>query len=175
MLRLWGLLREVRLFSNLWLVFFFCLHPADPYTRSPVTNTKGQPSDKIDIGIGDESGEAILTLYGRMMLSALRWTPVSTILLISRVNWRLDWRLSVTARTMIEVDPDIVEAEWLRRVAVGQSRCVNQVYPEGGIISDPIGAIDRWRLGLTCDGMMSVRCRDARDRACQAQVYVGGY
>ncbi|KAL1998817.1 hypothetical protein VTN02DRAFT_5532 [Thermoascus thermophilus] len=96
-----------------------------------VTNSKGQPADKIDIGIGDESGEAILTLYGRMMLSALRWTPGSTILLISRVHWRLDWRLSVTARTMIDVDPDIVEAEWLRRAAVGRSRCVNQAYPEG--------------------------------------------
>ncbi|KAL2222439.1 hypothetical protein M432DRAFT_538832, partial [Thermoascus aurantiacus ATCC 26904] len=104
-----------------------------------VTNAKGHSAEKIDIGIGDESSEAILTLYGRMMCSALRWTPFSTVLLISRANWRRDWCLSVTARTMIEVDPDIVEAEWLRRVAVGASRCVNPAYPEGGITLSSLG------------------------------------
>lgn len=45
----------------------------------------------------------------------------------------------MTARTMIEVDPDIVEAEWLRRVAVGASRCVNPAYPEGGITLSSLG------------------------------------
>lgn len=105
------------------------------------TNAKGKRTEKIDVGIEDESGEAILTLFGRMMYSALKeWVPSSTILLITRPNcWGVNSsRLSVSSRTMIEVDPQgpgLDEGvEWLRRLAGWSGRGVNERFPEEGLL-----------------------------------------
>ncbi|KAJ9293438.1 hypothetical protein DTO271G3_7703 [Paecilomyces variotii] len=95
-----------------------------------VTNSKGQTTEKVDIGVCDESGEAILTLYGMMMLSSSKWTPFSTVLLVSGARWKPTSRLSTTAATTIEVDPDIVEAQWLRKSLRNLSKFVNQQYTE---------------------------------------------
>jgi hypothetical protein len=93
---------------------------------------KGQQVEKVDIGVADQSGEAILTMFGRMAHSAQRWTPFSTVLLISRANWTLNSRLSINSRTTIEVDPDIAEMEQLRKSAISANSHVNQPYPENG-------------------------------------------
>ncbi|KAK2752247.1 hypothetical protein FQN54_008148 [Arachnomyces sp. PD_36] len=101
------------------------------------TNKQGRPTQKLDIGIADESGEAMLTLFGRMMASALKdWVPCSTILLITKPNcWGAhSSRLSVSARTMVEVDPEGMGegGEWLARLAGWSGRGVNERFPEGG-------------------------------------------
>ena len=93
---------------------------------------KGQHVEKVDVGIADQSGEAILTMFGKMAHSGQRWTPFSTVLLVSRASWNLNSRLSITSRTMIEVDPDIAEAEQLRKSAISANRHVNQPYPDNG-------------------------------------------
>ncbi|KAJ9388457.1 hypothetical protein DTO282F9_2715 [Paecilomyces variotii] len=95
-----------------------------------VTNSRGQTTEKVDIGVCDESGEAILTLYGMMMLSSRKWTPFSTVLLVSGARWKPTSRLSTTAATTIEVDPDILEAQWLRKSLRRLSMFVNQQYTE---------------------------------------------
>lgn len=88
--------------------------------------------ERVEVGISDESGEAILVLYDIMMRSALNWTPNSTVLLISNANWKTGSRVFVNAMTFIEVDPDIVEADWLRKYARNTAVYVNQPFPEGG-------------------------------------------
>lgn len=89
--------------------------------------------ERVEVGIADESGEAILVLYDVMMRSALTWTRNSTILLITNANWKdTGCRVFVNAMTFIEVDPDIVEADWLRKHALNTAVYVNQPFPEGG-------------------------------------------
>ncbi|GAD93702.1 predicted protein [Paecilomyces variotii No. 5] len=95
-----------------------------------ITNRKGHTIEKVDIGVRDESGEAILTLYGVMMLSSRKWTPLSTVLLVSRVRWKPGSRLSIMAGTTIEVDPDILEAQCLRKSLRKLSNFVNYQYTE---------------------------------------------
>jgi hypothetical protein len=67
-----------------------------------------------------------------MMRSALQWTPFSTVLLISGANWKWGSRLTITSRTTIEIDPDMAEAQQLRRVALLAHKHVNPLYPGDG-------------------------------------------
>ncbi|KAK2744809.1 hypothetical protein FQN57_004132 [Myotisia sp. PD_48] len=85
----------------------------------------------LDVGIADRSGEAILGLYGSMMISALQWVPGQTVLLVSDASWKSRSRAYISSQTCVEVDPDIVEAEWLRNLAVSQSELLNPDFPAG--------------------------------------------
>ena len=115
----------------------------------PDVNSSGVTTHKLDVGLADESGEVILTLFGRMLASALRtWvsaslssssltspaTRKSTVLLISNAGLKsaAARRISITSRTTVEVDPDIVEAGWLTRFAGNVESGVNPRWPEGG-------------------------------------------
>lgn len=69
-----------------------------------------------------------------MMQSARKWTPLCTVLLVSGVRWRPTSRLSITAGTTIEVDPDILEAQCLRKSLQTVSNIVNQKYSEDGML-----------------------------------------
>jgi hypothetical protein len=103
-------------------------------------NSNGIAVEKLDVGITDESGaEVVLTLYGRMLRSAVRtWIPHartlhSTVLLISKASWKpSSRRANVNSRTIIEVNPAIVEAERLRRFADNVTALVNPPWPDGG-------------------------------------------
>ncbi|KAN0077904.1 hypothetical protein V8E54_006208 [Elaphomyces granulatus] len=108
-------------------------------TLSSAPSEKGQQVEKVDIGVADQSGEAILTMFGRMAHSAQRWTPFSTVLLISRANWTLNSRLSINSRTTIAVDPDIAELEQLRKSAISANSHVNQPYPENVFDVEALG------------------------------------
>lgn len=69
-----------------------------------------------------------------MIPSASDWTPGHTILLISFPGWRSGSRVCLKSRTQIDVEPDVSEAEWLRKWAQregGKSKA-NEVWPENG-------------------------------------------
>jgi hypothetical protein len=103
-------------------------------------NSNGITVEKLDVGIADESGaEVVLTLYGQMLRSAvLTWIPQarsrrSTVLLISNANWKpSSRRANINSRTIIEVEPDITEADRLRRFADNVTALVNPPWPDGG-------------------------------------------
>lgn len=99
-------------------------------TNTVVTNAKGQTVQTIDVGIEDGKSQAILSLFGRMTSSASNWKPASTVLLISNPGWRPNSRLTMRARTQVEMDPDIGEAEWLRKHAQRSNMPVNEEFPE---------------------------------------------
>jgi len=141
-----------------------CAHdigvPADlHHFEKPVANAKGKIVEKIDVSVADESAAAILSLFGIMIRSTRDWDPFSTVLLISRPNWQSTSRISINSRTILEVDPDMVEAEWLRTHAQSSVVHVNQPFPENGLPSSYCNAqgvfhgID-WAIFPT-----SVRCR----------------
>lgn len=69
----------------------------------------------ISICICDESTEATLSAYGTLIKSAQEWVQHETILLITSPGGRPGRKLSIRARTMIEINPNISESAWLRR------------------------------------------------------------
>lgn len=76
-----------------------------------------------------------------MLTSALRsWAPYHTILLLTNASWKgaRFGRVSISSCTVVEVDPDIAEVEWLRGYAVSMRVLVNPMWKEGGeLLSDP--------------------------------------
>lgn len=102
----------------------------------PDSNPQGVTTKKLAVGLTDESAhEVILTLYGRMLTSALQsWSPYHSTLLLTNASWKgaRFGRVSISSRTMVEVDPGITEAEWLRAYAQGMRVLVNPLWREDG-------------------------------------------
>lgn len=94
-----------------------------------VTSKQGRHVTTLTVDICDESCDAALSIYGPLVPSAEVWKQSQTILLISSPGRHPDRRLSVEARTIVELDPDIGEAESLRRW-MKRERCpVNEHFP----------------------------------------------
>lgn len=97
---------------------------------------KGSMKESIQIGVFDDTAEATLTLWGCILLTAARWKPSQTILLISNPGCWLNPRIwiSLISNTIVDVDPDVRDAQWLREFAQRLSRKghVNPEYPDGG-------------------------------------------
>jgi hypothetical protein len=96
---------------------------------APVRSKHGNPITTLSVGICDDSTEATLSLYGPLISSAREWEQYSTTLLISLHGRRAGRKISIKARTTIEVDPDIGEAEWLRRWVLRDNCSVNEPDP----------------------------------------------
>ncbi|KAM5506899.1 hypothetical protein McanMca71_001804 [Microsporum canis] len=102
------------------------------YAIGPVresTNSNKQIVPTIDIGVTDGHSKACVGLYGEAMRSAMKWIPNSTVLLISNASWKPGSRLYMTSLTFIEVDPDIIEAEELKKLATRTAVHVNPPFP----------------------------------------------
>jgi hypothetical protein len=94
-----------------------------------VASTQGNTVTTINVGICDESAETILSIYGSLIPSAREWEQYETTLLISSPGTRPGRKLSVNARTLVEIDPDIAEAESLRRRMKRESCPINEHFP----------------------------------------------
>lgn len=94
-----------------------------------VTSKQGQPVTTLSVGICDEISEATLSIYGSLIPSAGAWEQYETILLISSPVKRPGRKLNIKARTLVEIDPDIGEAEWLRRWMQRENCAINENFP----------------------------------------------
>lgn len=103
----------------------------------PVTTKTGQPAEKVDVKVFDDTFEVTLTLWGRTCASAPAWKPSHTLLLISNAKFRDGRRpeITTTAETHLEVDPEIRDAEWLRDFArkLATRDHVNPLFPVDGM------------------------------------------
>ena len=101
-----------------------------------VTTKKGNPAEKVDVHVFDDTADATLTLWGCVARSASAWKPSRTVLLLSNPALKEYTRpsLSLTAETLVEIDPAIADAEWLRKYAQNLTKRehVNPPYPENG-------------------------------------------
>jgi hypothetical protein len=95
----------------------------------PVTSTQGYPVATIKISIYDESTEATLSIYGPLIRSAREWAQRETTLLITSPGKRPDRKLSINARTLVEIDPDIGESACLRRWIQREDCPINDHFP----------------------------------------------
>ncbi len=101
-----------------------------------VTTKKGNPAEKVDVKVSDDTSEATLTLWGRVAASANLWKASDTILLLSNPGFKDDTKptLSINTETHIDVDPHMSDAYWLRGFAqrLTKREHVNQPFPENG-------------------------------------------
>ena len=104
--------------------------------HAKVTTKKGNPAEKVDANVFDDTSEATLTLWGRVAPSASTWKASDTILLLSNPGFKDDWkpRLSIGPETHIDVNPHMNDAYWLRGFAQRLTRRehVNPPFPEDG-------------------------------------------
>ncbi|MCJ1398080.1 hypothetical protein MMC11_001277 [Xylographa trunciseda] len=102
--------------------------------RKKLTDKKGNPIEKVDINVFDDTFQATLTLWNHVTTSATSWKPSHTILLITSAAFRDGGRpgISMTSSTQVEVDPSIRDAQWLRAFAqrMTKKEHVNQPFPE---------------------------------------------
>jgi hypothetical protein len=106
-------------------------------TQHHLVPSKNDPKgvrDLISINVFDDTADAQLTLWGPQCLTSSSWKPSHTILLLTNPGWRISSRvwLSITSTTIIDVDPCISDADWLRNFAQRMLRRehVNPPFPE---------------------------------------------
>ncbi|ERF76910.1 hypothetical protein EPUS_02621 [Endocarpon pusillum Z07020] len=93
------------------------------------TSKEGDPVRTLSVVICDESSEATLSISGPVVSSAILWKEHSTILLLSSPAKRLGHNLTITARTLIEINPNVSEAEHLRKWIQRENCPINEPFP----------------------------------------------
>jgi hypothetical protein len=84
--------------------------------------------EMIEVSVFDETESCILRLWEDKIPSAKSWIPGQTILLITNPRCRpadkkvLHPELSITLTSIVEVNPDFAEADWLRKMAANGTR-----------------------------------------------------
>ena len=107
----------------------------------------------MNIQVHDDTAEATLGLWGTLCHSPSGsshtqadgqtstqkplnpWKPGSTVLLLHSPGWKIgrNTYLSFTSTTLLDVDPAMKDADWLRRWAIRQKsrEAINPPFPEG--------------------------------------------
>ena len=74
----------------------------------------------------DHTGEVRLTVWNEIIESAKCWKAGETVLLISNPGYRVrgngKGELGITACTMVDVEPEGQDADWLRQFTTGLTR-----------------------------------------------------
>lgn len=98
-----------------------------------------------NVVVFDNSEEASLSLWDMTASSGAAWEPSKSVLLITSPTYNTVQKnsLSLSAVSLVEVDPDVPDATWLRRYAerLAKKRHVNQAFPPGGTYSAGISMI----------------------------------
>ena len=93
--------------------------------------------DNIEMMVMDDTYEMILALWEALAASATTWKPSSTILLLTNPGYRAErnGKLCIHAETLLDVDPTMYDADWLRQHAqkLAKRDHVNPPFPENGM------------------------------------------
>ncbi|KAE9375339.1 hypothetical protein N431DRAFT_542887 [Stipitochalara longipes BDJ] len=86
----------------------------------------GGESELADVMLFDHTGEVRLTVWNEMIESAKSWKPGETVLLISNPGYRVGFNgkgnLAIIGGTMVDVEPEGADAEWLRKLSAGLTK-----------------------------------------------------
>jgi hypothetical protein len=86
----------------------------------------GGESELTDILLFDHTSEVKLTVWNEMIESVKSWKPGETVLLISNPGYRIGLNgkgnLGIIGSTMVDVEPEGSDAQWLREYAMGLTR-----------------------------------------------------
>ena len=94
--------------------------------RKKISTKSGKECELADLWLFDHTGEVKWTVWNETIDSVKEWEPGKTVLLLSNPGYRLDYSqkgtVGVHSSTMIDVDPQFPDSEWLRRHAAGMTR-----------------------------------------------------
>jgi len=100
------------------------------------TTKQGTANDCTHVRVFDDTGEAALSLWSVVGRSAAAWEISKTVLMLTNPSWKMDKKgwLSLNQSTMVDVDPDIPDACWLKGYAqrILKREHINPTFPEGG-------------------------------------------
>jgi len=113
-------------------------------------NTEVVDLEMIEVSVFDETDSCTLRLWEDKVSSAKTWIPGKTILLITNPRCRPadkknpNPELSIGISSMVEVDPEFAEADWLRKMAMNRTKRegVYIIFPE-----------DFWDAETAMDGL----------------------
>ncbi|KAL8964272.1 MAG: hypothetical protein Q9183_004567 [Haloplaca sp. 2 TL-2023] len=138
--------------------------------RKTITTKKGEALEILQVFIFDDTYDARLLLWGRTTASAPNWKPYRTILLLSSPGLRAEKgpTLSINFASLVDVNPHIEDAEWLRSYAqrVTMREAVNVPFPPGG--KKLSGQSSTWAKAV------SVLPRGCHRWRCEGSVHAGG-
>lgn len=118
-------------------------------------------TENINVHVEDDTAEAILGLWGTAASSPLGhatsgkdttnpdavafrqgWRAGATVLLLQSPGWKIGRTtyLSLTSSTFVDIDPNIPDADWLRRWSLRQKsrEAINPPFPENTFDSDAV-------------------------------------
>ncbi|KAF8429199.1 hypothetical protein EV426DRAFT_639752 [Tirmania nivea] len=116
-------LMPLRAFSNAeldtaGLQTLLCIKFIGARKKVPLKN--GGTAEKVEVGVFDETTHGILILWGALAACAANWEPGNTILLLTSPNvkfWGSTPQFTITHKSLVEVDPNMRDAGWLREYA----------------------------------------------------------
>lgn len=97
----------------------------------------GKESDLSEVWLFDHTGEVKWTVWNELIDSAKEWEPGRTVLLVTNPRYRAEFggkgSVGIQASSMVDVEPEGSDAEWLRGYARGLMRRESVVipFPEG--------------------------------------------
>src|ERR1700753_3682894 len=105
-----------------------------------VTTKSGDVRDMVNVIVFDDTGEGTLSLWRSRADSVQSWAAGQTVLLITSPGLRTDKKiwLSVTSNTMVDIDPLIPDAYWLRGYSQRMTKRehINPPFPHDGKFKD---------------------------------------
>ncbi|TVY57712.1 hypothetical protein LCER1_G001285 [Lachnellula cervina] len=94
--------------------------------KRKIVKRSGGECEILEVLLFDHTGEVRMTVWDGMIESAKEWVSGRTILLVSNPGLRVEYQgkgsVGVIRQTMIEIEPEFPDAEWLRKYAVGLTK-----------------------------------------------------
>ncbi|KAF2666878.1 hypothetical protein BT63DRAFT_441918 [Microthyrium microscopicum] len=133
--------------------------------RKVATKKGGDVNDLVKVMVFDDTTEATFSLWGPMTASAANWKASHTVLLLTRPGYnpgKSVW-LSLKNHTIVDIDPAISDAFWLRAFAqrMIKKSHVNPTIPAGVFDFDSFLASDTKMLFTFADIDYIARLDDA--------------
>jgi hypothetical protein len=94
--------------------------------KKKIMKNSGGECELATVLLVDHTGEMRWTIWNDLIDSAKEWQPGKTILLVSNPGYKVErsgkGSVAIQHSTMIEVEPNFPDAEWLRRYIVGLTK-----------------------------------------------------
>ncbi len=91
-----------------------------------IAKKTGGECELVDVVLFDHTGDVKMTLWNELIESAREWVSGKTILLVSNPGYKVGYgskgSVGVQFHSMIEVEPEFEESDWLRKYAEGLTK-----------------------------------------------------
>jgi hypothetical protein len=105
--------------------------------KKTITTKNGAELELLELVVFDDTADIIMKLWGAMIVTAKEWKASETILLISSPGFRVEYSgkgsVGLTHSTLVDINPDFVDAHWLLKYATTAHKVesTKQDFPDG--------------------------------------------